>query len=212
MKIRIAPIVSACAIVLTVGAANAATMSPSGYLEVISSATNVEASQISTTKICWKKDCWRSEEYSVRGMRVTIKKGNDLFQYSPQEKMAIKIPIKTVSVERLMTEMLKPYELGAKVGSTTVCGMHCDIRKIAVKGSAAKGLSATAAVSTNPQFAFPMKSEMKQGTLSEKIEVREIKLNLSVKDSLFTLPQGTKIIQPKAMPGKIPGGRKAHKK
>jgi outer membrane lipoprotein-sorting protein len=211
-KINLVPIASAFALLLTVGTAHAGKLATSGYFEAVQSASNVDASQNTTTKVCWKNGSWRSEEYSVAGLRVTIKKGNVLYQYSPEQKMAMKLPVTTgVPVDRLLTELLQPYQLGAKVGSTTVNGVRCDLRKVSVKG-ASKALNATAAVSTNPQFAYPMRLQIKQGSLSETIEVRALNLSPNIRDSLFTLPQGTKIIQPKKMSGKMPGRRgKAHK-
>lgn len=180
---------------LAVGSANAAGLAKSGSMERVVTTKNVGASAIESEKYYWSGDRLRNEKYTIGGLLVQIKNGRTLYMYDPAGKEAIKTTLPdrlAKSVEQMLMEQAGPVAGGKKVGAGKIAGIDCDVYMMSkVEGGQRK--SAKVYVSKDPRLPIPLKIEITMGKGSQIVETRNVRLNVSVSDSMFSVPKGTKI-------------------
>jgi len=200
-SISMALALAALAVGTIVGSTNAAGLAKSGSMERVVTTKNVGASAVESEKFSWSGDRLRNEKYTVGGVLVQIKNGRTLYMYDPVGKEAIKTTLPdqlAKSVEQMLMEQAGPVTGGKKVGAAKIAGIDCDVYMMSkVEGGRRK--SAKVYVSKDPRLPIPLKIEITMGKGSQIVETRNVRLNVSVPDSMFSVPKGTKITV-KALP------------
>ena len=200
------------AILLSAGLVSAGTLAKSGSFERVVTIKAPGASATETEKYYWSGDRLRAEKYSIGGTLIQIKNGSTLYMYNPAAKEAMKatVPSKyNQTVESMLNEEAATAKGGKKVGAAKVAGFPCDVY---IMSKTAGGVTRQAKLymSRDSRLPVPLKLEITIGKTIQTIETRNIKLNISVSSSMFTVPKGTKIKEQKIQtaPAPKPSGKK----
>jgi outer membrane lipoprotein-sorting protein len=194
-------------VLLGISALASAQLPKSGYIERIETNKNVGASSMQTIKMYWEGDRQRTERYTVRGVIVQIQSGQAFYLYDPAQNRALKTTVpanEAKSVQEMLKEMTTPPKDGKKVGKAKVRAFDCDVYSVSMP-KAAKGHGAKVYVSKDKRFSAVMKIELTAGPKSDTMEVRAMKLNYNVPDTMFALPKGVKVEEKKFEP--LPKGQ-----
>ncbi|MCC6442188.1 MAG: hypothetical protein IT210_01895 [Armatimonadetes bacterium] len=161
-----------------------------------------------TQTMYWNGNKVRLESNSPMGDQVVISDGKNSYIYSPAQKTAMKLPqqMNPESFAKQMDRQLGSMKKGKKIGTGKVMGRTCDIYTGSISDPRSKSKMNYKTWMLQGSFPFPMKIEATgaQGTASTV--VKKLDLNYKPAASLFTLPKGTKITQPKQGGGMMGGG------
>ncbi len=211
MKRVLAAVCVVTALGVFAGLAWAGTMAKSGSFERVVTIRATGASAMETEKYYWSGDRLRAEKYTITGTLIQIKNGNSLYIYNPSAKEAMKatLPAKySKSVQDMLSEEAAAAKGGKKVGSAKIAGFPCDVY-IVSKSSGGAIKRAKLYMSKDPRLPVPLKLEITMGKVTQTIEVKNIKLNISISSTKFAVPKGTKIKEQKitAAPAPMPSGK-----
>ena len=199
-------------VLLGISALALAQLPKSGYMERVEISKNVGASGMQTIKMYWEGNRQRTERYTVGGVIVQIQNGQSFYLYDPSQNKALKtvVPASEIrGIQAVLSEMIKPPRNGKKVGKAKVRAFDCDVYSVSMP-KAAKGHGAKVYVSRDKRFPAVVKIELIAGPKSDIMEVRTMRLNYNVPDTMFTIPKGVKVEErklqalPKGHP-KVPG-------
>ena len=192
---RLYGILAVVGLLMIGGTVYAADFAASGSMEETEIAGNTGASMTKTTKTCWKNGNLRVEHYDVDGTRVEIVAGKDYYVYDPQGKRAVKAEVpagQRGNVKQLLGGDVNRKAIGKRIGGAVIAGIQCDEFRISKSG-----VTENIWISTNPHFPIPLKIEKRAGTMHDIIETKNVHLNISIQDSMFKVPSGTKVAEQK---------------
>jgi outer membrane lipoprotein-sorting protein len=123
------------------------------------------------------------------------------YQYFPGNNSAVKADLKggvEGALKYVFRQVNEQLVSAKKIGTETVSGQPTDVYKDSKTGTLIY-------VGRNPGFRLPVKTVLTNEGGSNTLMVSNIKLNVSIADTRFTLPKGAQIIdgQPTGVPGAL---------
>lgn len=168
-----------------------------------------------TSKVWIKGEKMRLEQIAEGEKMITLMKEGTMYLYYPAQKMAMKMDISTGAAQggqenpKDMMEYLKSIK-AKPLGQEKIEGKLCNVYLITYS---LPGLPAEASAKAGARGKvwvwkgknFPLKSVMTIGSETITTRYRNVQMDISMPDSYFELPPGTKIMDmSQMMPGVIP--------